>query len=329
MGWLGSGGAAGWGRERAFDRSRDYREAVAGASTPPRRGFGPWRAGHAALILGLWLAPAPVRAAEPGTILHDYIAAPSLHRDDQSVRVYLPPSYHRPDAALRRYPLLILLHGWPGGDGNWLGQGRAAETLDSMIASHAIPEVIALFPNANGRGIFGRSMYLDAHDGSFDIQEFLVRDLVAWADSAFRTRPEPAQRALVGLSEGGSAAMNLALRHPGVFGACASLSGEFRLSRSFGLKGVLGPEPGATAMLTQNSPLHYIGTIAAQAKRQVLYFDCGLDESEWLDQNREFHRTLTALGIPHTYNEFPGGHGWGYWKIHLRDALLAVTARMR
>ena len=329
MGWLQSGGAAVWGRGRAFDRSRDYREAVAGASTPQRRGSGARRAWLLGLLAGLAMAPCPGRAAGQGTILHEYIGAPSLRRDDQSVRVYLPPSYHQPDSAARRYPLLILLHGWPGGDGNWLGQGHAAATLDSMIANHAIPEVIALFPNASGRGILGRSMYLDAHDGSFDIQEFLVRDLVAWADRTWRTRPEPAQRALIGLSEGGSAAMNLALRNPGVFGACASLSGEFRLSRSFGLKGVLGPEPGATTMLTQNSPLLYIGSIVEQAKRQVIYFDCGADEHEWLDQNREFHRRLTELGIPHTYNEFPGGHGWGYWKLHLRDALLAVTVRMR
>ncbi len=331
MGWLRSGGAAGWGRGRAFDRSGDYREAVARASTPPRRGFAARDACLAALALGLGLAVAPTtgRAAGQGTILHDYIAAPSLHREQQSVRVYLPPSYHDPDSSRRRYPLLVLLHGWPGGDGNWLGQGRAAATLDSMIASHAIPEVIALFPNANAKGILGRSMYLDSHDGSFDIQAYLVHDLIAWADSAFRTRPEASQRALIGLSEGGSAAINLALRHPEVFGAGASLSGEFRLRRSFGLKGVLGPEPGATRTLEENSPLVYIGKIVAQAKRQILYFDCGLDESDWLDQNREFHRSLTALGIPHTYNEFPGGHGWGYWKTHLRDALLAVTGRMR
>jgi len=69
------------------------------------------------------------------------------------VRVYLPPSYSQPVAASRRYPLIVLLHGWPGGDGNWLGEGRAAVTLDSMIAGGSVPEVIALMPNANGGGV--------------------------------------------------------------------------------------------------------------------------------------------------------------------------------
>ncbi|HEY6867043.1 MAG TPA: alpha/beta hydrolase family protein, partial [Candidatus Eisenbacteria bacterium] len=283
----------------------------------------------AALAVAAASGPARAAGIPPGKVLRLRIPAPSLHRDDQSVRVYLPPSYDRPEAASRRYPLIVMLHGWPGGDGNWLGQGHAAETLDSMIVNRSIPEVIALFPNANGVGILGRSFYLNAHDGSFDIQDFLTQDLIAWADSAYRTRRDPADRALVGLSEGGSAAVNLALRNPGVFGACASLSGEFRLSRGFGVKGVLGPEPGATKTLQDNSPLVYVDRIVEQAKKQVIYFNCGLDESDWLDQNREFDKKLTALGIPHTYREFPGGHGWGYWKEHLDDALRVVTAGMR
>jgi len=326
MGCRESGGAAA-GRDRWIGTT-DYRKPLARAST---RRSGAARAAAVALALVLGAPPTVARGDQggKGAILHPLIPAPSLHKDDQSVRVYLPPSYSRPEAAGRRYPLLIMLHGWPGGDGNWLGQGRAAETLDSMSARGGIPEVIALFPNANGAGILGRSMYLNAHDGRFQIQDFIVNDLVAWADSTYRTRREPSARALIGLSEGGSAAVNLALRHPEKFGACASLSGEFRLSRGFGMKGVLGPEPGATKILEENSPLLYIDKIVEQAKKQTIYFDCGLDENEWLDQNREFDKKLTALSISHTYHEFPGGHSWGYWKIHLRDALLALAPSLR
>ena len=37
-----------------------------------------------------------------------------------------------------------VLHGWPGGNGNWPGSGRADNTLDSLIAHHRIPDVINL-----------------------------------------------------------------------------------------------------------------------------------------------------------------------------------------
>src|SRR5262245_2822098 len=274
-------------------------------------------------------AAAGTPAAGHGTILHVSVPAPSIRGSKRSVRVYLPPSYGDGAAVARRYPVVILLHGWPGGDGNWLGEGRAGVTLDSMIAARSIPELIALMPNANGEGFLGRSTYLNAWDGSFNIQDFIVRDLVAWADGAFRTVPDSSRRALVGLSEGGSAAVNLALRHPDAFGACASLSGEFNLRHRFGLGAVLGPEPGATRTLEENSPLHYIDRVADRARGQVIYFDCGLAESDGLDQNRAFDRKLEELKVPHTYREYPGGHGWGYWRVHLRDALLAVTARWR
>ena len=320
---------------RALSRNGDYRNAAPRASTRAA-GFASRATRVLALAVALASTPAPDRgaAAAPdpgahGTILHVSVPAPSLRGTRRSVRVYLPPSYRDADATGRRYPLVVLLHGWPGGDGNWLGEGRAAVTLDSMIATRSIPELIALMPNANGAGFLGRSTYLNAWDGSFSIQDFIVRDLVAWADSAYRTRPDSSQRALVGLSEGGSAAVNLALRHPEVFNACAGLSGEFELRHRFGLGAVLGPEPGASRILEENSPLLYIDRVAARARGQVIYFDCGLAETDVLEQNRDFDRKLQSLGVPHVYREYPGGHGWGYWRVHLRDALLAVTSRWK
>ncbi len=46
--------------------------------------------------------------------------------------------------------------------------------------------------------------------------------------------------------------------------------------------------------------------------------------------NRELHGELDKLGIPHVYEEFPGGHEWPYWEKHLETTLKffgAVVAR--
>ena len=40
--------------------------------------------------------------------------------------------------------------------------------------------------------------------------------------------------------------------------------------------------------------------------------DCGTDDC-LLEQNREFHKHLETLHIPHEYEEFPGAHDWAYW----------------
>ena len=54
--------------------------------------------------------------------------------------------------------------------------------------------------------------------------------------------------------------------------------------------------------------------------RPALRLDCGTEDF-LLEQNREFHEHLTALKYPHEYEEFPGDHSWGYWDLHVQEAL--------
>ena len=243
--------------------------------------------------------------------------APSLNQASRSVRVYLPSSYDRPEARARRYPVVFLLHGWPGGEGNWPGEGGATKTLDSLMASGAIPEMIAVMPSGTGIGLLGRSLYVNSYDGRSRMEDYVVRDLVTWVDSAFRTRREARARAL-----------NLAFKHPDVFGACGSHSGAFELDKGLGEGKIVGPEPEATRLRRENSPLEYVDRVAPRLQGMAIYFDCGLEDDE-LAQNRALDRALTRLGVPHTYHEYPGGHGWGYWRGHLHESLRAIAARMR
>jgi enterochelin esterase-like enzyme len=253
-----------------------------------------------------------------------YKVASALMRDpDRSVRVYLPPSYDRPESRERTYPVLFLLHGWPGGDGNWPGEGRCADTLDSLSARGAIPELIAVIPNGTGVGTFGRSIWLDSADGRAPLERYLARELPVWVDSSFRVRRDPADWTVIGLSDGGTSAFNLVIRYPERFGGAGSLSGSFTLEREFGINDALaGPKPGSKEFLDAASPF-YEAEKAVSLRTARLYIDCGLEDSE-LEDNRAFHRELERLGVRHEYQEFPGGHGWGYWRVHLRDALLAL-----
>src|SRR5260221_7396434 len=135
---------------------------------------------------GRWvLASAPLR--ESGTGRRD-------------TRVWLPPSYDQPESATRRYPVVVFLHGWPGSEGNWPGQGHAGETLGTLIAERRIPDVVALFPDGSGPGLVGRSIWLDSWNGRGKLETFLTRDLFAWADTAFRLLEDPNDRAVIGLS---------------------------------------------------------------------------------------------------------------------------------
>ncbi len=74
--------------------------------------------------MGLWMLSLPSALDASSERLRVFrMPAPSLHQTARAVRVYLPASYDQPTARARRYPVVILLHGWPGGEGNWSGDG--------------------------------------------------------------------------------------------------------------------------------------------------------------------------------------------------------------
>jgi S-formylglutathione hydrolase FrmB len=277
-----------------------------------------------ALLLLLVAAPAPASAR----VEFRSFFPPALKGQKKDCRVYFPPSYDRPEARERRYPVLVFLHGWPGSEGNWPGQGHALESLDEMSARGEIPEVLALFPDGGGEGLFSRSCWVNAADGRSDVETYVARDLVAWADSTLRTRASARDRGVIGLSDGATGAMNFVLRHPDVFGACGAHSGDYRFRRDMSSGKVFGPDPHGAQLRAEYSPLDYLPGVAANLKESVIYFDCGVDD-ESITDNRELDRLMTEHGVPHVYREFPGSHDWGYWRTHLRDALRVLTAKMR
>jgi enterochelin esterase-like enzyme len=254
--------------------------------------------------------------------------APSLENDQRKLHVYLPPGYDDPDSAARRYPVVILLHGWPGSDGDWFSRGQAGAIADTMIANGEIPPVILVCPNGNGHGFRNRTIYMNAWNGKRRMEDYVAIDVVAWMDSTFRTRTEPRDRAVVGLSDGAVGAFNLLFHHPDTFGGAGGHSGGYLLEHTFDTGTVLGHEPFRSRLLAEYSPSLTARSAAPKLAGATLYFDCGTRDSDY-PKNVAFDDTLTALGIPHTFHGYPGSHTWGYWREHLHESLRAVTAPMR
>lgn len=294
-----------------------------------------WRAvsvavGASALAAALVSASPAPRAPEPphGTVSRVSFAVPELQDRSRAVRVYLPPSYDAGGPA-RRYPVVFLLHGWPGSAANWFELGRVPATTDSLIAAGRMPEAILVCPDGNGTGLLGRSFWIDSWDGRRRFEAWLAGGLVRWVDEHYRTRREPAARAIVGLSDGALGAFNTVLRHPDVFGAAAGHSGDYTPRKGLGTGAIFGPAPGSDSVETANTPTAYLARVAATAREQVLYLDTGTGDADGVPGSRALDAMLTELGVPHEYHEYPGSHTWGYWRAHVRESLIAVTARMR
>ncbi|WP_018331752.1 alpha/beta hydrolase [Actinomycetospora chiangmaiensis] len=134
--------------------------------------------------------------------------------------VYVPPAwFHRPRP---RLPVVVLLHGTPGTPSDWFGPGLAAATADAFAAAHGGTAPILVAPDINGTE--------DADTECVDsplgrVETALTADLPAFVTATFRTQPTGRAWAVAGLSEGGSCAMMLALRHPTLFETFGNYAG--------------------------------------------------------------------------------------------------------
>ncbi|MFC5995141.1 alpha/beta hydrolase [Pseudonocardia hispaniensis] len=173
-------------------------------------------------------AALPVLAAHAaeghGATLHLVLhgARSGLTRDAD---VYLPPGYTDPQQADVRYPVVEWLPGFPGEPREVAALFRVPDLVDAAIAAHRMPPTILIIPDTNGEPRFSHDQEcVDANAGVAD-DTYLTTDLRAWATRALRVRPERAAWALAGWSSGGYCAMNLALRHPDLYGVALSQSG--------------------------------------------------------------------------------------------------------
>ncbi len=151
-----------------------------------------------------------VRASELVTqVFHSQI----LQRDYR-YQVLLPDGYARQQA--RQYPVLYLLHGAGGEEGEWLDPIGVRQTVDKMVSQGQIqPMVVVLPAHAQGWWVDG------ARDRS---ESALLQELMPHAQSHFRIQTARQTQLIAGFSAGGYGALNLVLKYPQRFAAAALLS---------------------------------------------------------------------------------------------------------
>jgi enterochelin esterase-like enzyme len=225
--------------------------------------------------------------------------------EDRHYLIYLPPTYGLKASARRRYPVLYLLHGDPGGPSQWVAYG-APGLFDTGEGTGAIPQTILVMPDGNGH-VTAATQWADRYDGRDRIEDAIV-ELVDEVDLDFRTIPDPAHRLIAGLSSGAFGAANLAARHPDMFGIAMSFSGYFVATGP-----VFGGIPN---YIRANSP-YYIVQDQVAARRVHYILVVGNRDPAYLKTNRAFADLLTQLGVSHDLNVVAGGHSADVWQAGL------------
>jgi enterochelin esterase-like enzyme len=256
-----------------------------------------------------------------GAVAHIAVASAALGGRRQPVDIYLPPGYSaHPN---RRYPVLYLLHGFPGRPAAFLATVRMGVVQDELVALHRARPMILVMPFGS-TGSFTDKEWANGVRPHEAWETFVARDVVRAVDARYRTIRSGESRGLAGLSEGGYAALNIAIHHPGEFRVVESWSGYERADR---VPSVFGKD---RALLKRNSPQLTIHAAARKLRRAHTYiwFYSGTGDRE-LKQNDRFAHTLARLHLPHRYAVVHGGHNWAIWRGRAVDAYLAASKRLR
>lgn len=271
------------------------------------------------------------RSDETGSVI-TRVLPPGPLRGDGSLAfisgmcVYLPPNY---EDGTMKYPVLYLLHGGGGDQGNWVTMGRVRDVLDGAYAADPNSAIIALMPD-------GRSgQWHDYYDRRFLMESYVVDHVVPYADSHFRTIPDRNGRAIVGLSNGGYGAMHFAAKRPDMFRVAGSMSGNLG-ARSMGNLGT-PVFPGGPAF--QEAGTYYYGNVPAELATNLdhvgLILDWGAScsgdlfvdlcltwgaEQAFRGDNQHFRNRLTDAGHGDLdYREAEGSHAWRWWTRWLSE----------
>jgi enterochelin esterase-like enzyme len=262
----------------------------------------------------------PAYVKQKGSVEHIQVPSQALGGRSQDVYVYLPPGYAaHPE---RRYPVLYLLHGFPGRPLAFLLTVRMGVVEDELVAKGLAQPLILVMPFGS-TGTFTDKEWANGATPDEAWATFVSRDVVNAIDARYRTVASPDGRAIAGLSEGGYGAINIAVQNPGEFRVVESWSGYMRAPHDHSIFGrdLQGVAP--------NSPLDAIAS-AAPALREAhtyIWFYSGTTDPLHR-QNRAFASELARLHLPHRYYEFRGGHNWALWRGNAWRSYLVAARRL-
>ena len=239
--------------------------------------------------------------------------------EKQTAMQVLLPSVGRPP-----YPTFYLLHGLSDDSTIWLRRSR----IEAYVRERPL---IVVMPDGY------RGFYTDNEEGPAYARHF-AREIPDFVERNFPAKPGRGARAIGGLSMGGYGALRLALGFPDRFCSVHSHSGavmrfnldltprEARRHRMFRdhAPGFFFEMRRVFGRLSIGTPHDLLALVrhARRRRRRLprILLDCGTEDF-LLEANRELHRELLALRVPHLYREYPGGHDWDYWDLHVREAL--------
>lgn len=226
-----------------------------------------------------------------GTVSFHTYRSKSLGGRLRQLAVYTPPGYHALPAA--QFPALYLQHGSGDNQNTWTVHGKAHWILDHLIArGRAKPMVVVMMDGhaaTPGPGAISNTALFERD---------LLEDVMPFVEANYRVKPEPAARAIAGLSMGGGQSLTVGLNHVDKFAWVGGFSSS---------------APGGDAIAGA------LGDASKTNERlKLLWVACGKNDF-LLQRNQDFIALLKEKHVRHEWLLTEGDHSWPVWRTYFTD----------
>jgi enterochelin esterase-like enzyme len=229
-----------------------------------------------------------LRDVPHGTVVTEWRKSNVLNRTERVI-LYLPPDYEK---SKTRYPILYLNHGSGDIPESWVEAGHANLILDNLIAEGKAKPMIVVMPAGHALPFGARPNAGVSNDELFD--RYLTTEVMPAMETKYRVAPGSRNRALAGLSMGGSHTIYTGFHHPGDFSALGIFS------------------PG----------LFHVDSEMRGAQPALIWISCGdVDTTVQYPRVKAWAESLDKAGIRETFRTYQGAHTWPVWRESLAEFL--------
>ncbi|GAA0208251.1 alpha/beta hydrolase-fold protein [Saccharothrix mutabilis subsp. mutabilis] len=261
----------------------------------------------------------PSTVPDKGTVSSASIPASTDYRP-RGAWVYLPPAYAvspRP-----RLPVVVLLAGQPGTPRDWLDAGRLTTHLDAFARRHGGLAPIVVMVDQLG-SLMANPLCVDSPRGA--LETYLAKDVPDWVKRRLVVDERRTSWTIAGFSQGGTCALQLAVRAPSVYGKFIDIAGQAEPTlgnRADTVRQVFG---GDAEAFRRVNPLDILADRRFPDTEGVVV--AGAQDVYYRDEDRKVFEACQRAGMDVRWAELPGGHDWNVWRPGLYDSLPWLARR--
>ncbi|KIZ19480.1 alpha/beta hydrolase [Streptomyces natalensis] len=231
--------------------------------------------------------------------------------------VYLPPQYFQQQFHRQRFPVMVVISGYPGGIMNLAQHLQVPQHAGQLIAQGRMqPTVIVMV-----RPTIAPPRDTECVDvpGGPKAETFFTKDLPDALKSAYRVGHDPSAWGAFGYSSGGSCSLQLAMRNPKVYTSAVSLSGDYSIKDDLttgslfgaGIEGAKRQREHDLLWRLKHMPAPQISALVASSRK---------GEQDYGETMKFIHAakppmTVDSIILPH------GSHQFATWRREVVSAL--------